>query len=314
MRRLPPLNALRAFEAAARHSSFTRAAEELRVTHGAVSRHIALLESWFGIPLFRRLTRQILLTDEARELFLEVSQSFDRIESAAAAMSHERRQSVVTVKAPPSLIMRWLMPRLSAFVAKYPRIDVRLTASLDAVNTASERHDIVVRRLPHAPPGFTSRLLLPATLMPICSPAVQRKLKLSQPDHLRQAILIKSATSPRAWSDFFEIAGIDLPKDARVLQFEQLYFCIQAAVDGLGVAIVPANLVMSDIEAGRLVFPVAGPPLPSEDYRMLVAKSGKKRMPVIRFIDWILDEGAATHRKLGNHIRSDGAANDGAAS
>lgn len=289
MRRLPSLNALRAFEEAARHSSFKKAASELSVTHGAVSRHVALLEAWLGVQLFRRLNRQVMLTEQGRALYQELEKAFDRIEMATADVAGRYQASNLSVKAPPTLLMRWLIPRLARFQSQNPAVKIKLSASLDLMNTLNEDCDLVIRRIPHAPAGMLSKDLLSAPKLLAMAPALAARY--SGPASLAKMTLIHVETSPDAWYRWFTLAGEGDLGASRSMRFEQLYYCIQAAIDGLGAILVPAALVVDEVESGRLVFPKPAPRLEGEGYKIFYAPGRDSSRSVARFMSWILEEG-----------------------
>lgn len=296
MRRLPPLNAIRVFDAAARHASFKRAANELNVTHGAVSRQIALLEEWFGAPLFRRLNRRVALTEEGWSLFTEVSPALDRIALAAAVLTQRRTSTALTVNAPPTFLMRWLIPRLPRFVRQYPTIEVRLTASIKPVEFDSGSYDLAIRRLRVIPPGLQHCSLLPEMRMPVCSPDLLSRTRITEAKDLQSQVLIHTASAPAAWPEWFEGVGCEgAVRAEHALSFEEMFYAVQAAINGLGIALVPAALVTDDIEAGRLVFPL--PLLETRDhaYRAIYKPNPEKERALAEFANWLVHEGEAAH-------------------
>ena len=200
-RLLPPLNAVRAFEAAARHRSFKHAAAELGVTHGAISRQIHLLESWLGAPvLFRRLNRGVALTPEGDALLTEVSRALDTI--SAAVRQHRQRQggpaaTSLRVNALATFSLRWLLPRLTLFRQEHPAIEVQLTTANDPVDALPEDYDVVIRGGPDTFHGFTSRPLMHERRLPVCSPALLQRLPLTAITDLAKHTLINVTTMPR---------------------------------------------------------------------------------------------------------------------
>jgi LysR family transcriptional regulator, glycine cleavage system transcriptional activator len=297
MRRAVPLNAIRVFEVAARLGSFAGAARELNVTNGAVSRQIALLEDWLGVPLFLRLNRQVSLTEEGRTLLNEVSAALDRIEIATAAVAQRRKALTLSVNATPTLTMHWLIPRLSKFNRLHPGIEVRLSASLGAVDFAAGGYDIAIRRISDAPAGLQASPILPGMQFPVCSPALVRELNLHTPRDLSRANLLHSETSPQSWPRWLEISGEKGLVAAGSLRFEQMYFTVQAALNGLGVAMAPAIMLIDDLTTNRLTIPFPSTPLPGHPYRLVspplasgAGASGKEHA-VAQFSEWIIAEG-----------------------
>jgi LysR family transcriptional regulator, glycine cleavage system transcriptional activator len=302
MVQLPPLNAVRAFEAAARHSSFKRAAEELGVTDGAVSRHIALLEARLGVSLFRRLTRQVVLTPEGAALFKEVSPALGRIAMAMAVVSRRRTSTTLLVSAPPTFTMRWLIPRLSEFLRNNPSIDVNLTTSIKPVDFVNGGYDIAVRRIREKIPGVTNLPLMPEMRIPVCSPEVMQRSNVREPADLLQQTLIHAKTSPTAWAEWLAAANVEHGPSAGALSFDEMYFSVQAASNGLGFAIAPAPLVADDVEADRLVFPFGITEDRHNHYHAVFAASPDKADAVECFSSWMMEEGnlsmAKVHRLL----------------
>ncbi len=169
-RRLPPLNALKAFEAAGRHGSFTLAAEELRVTHGAVSRHIQTLEAWLGILLFERHNRRVVLTEAGRGYLPEIGAALDRMALATARQMERSQSHVLHVNALATFTLRWLIPRLSAFQRANPLVEIRLTTSNVPLAQIIEPFDVAIRGGPETRPGFVGRQFLTERRIPVCSP------------------------------------------------------------------------------------------------------------------------------------------------
>jgi LysR family transcriptional regulator, glycine cleavage system transcriptional activator len=294
-RRLPPLNAVRAFEAAARHGSFKDAAAELGVTHGAVSRHVALLEDWLGPPaLFQRLNRRVVLTPTGGALLDEVRPALDRI--AGAARRHRDRHgeapaAVLRVNALATFSLRWLLPRLAIFRMQHPEIEVRLTTSNDPVDALQEPYDVIIRGGPDTFGGFTARLFLTERRLPVCSPTLLARCNLTDPGDLGQHTLLHVATMPRLWNDWLLVAGVAGLDPATSLTFDHFYLTVQAALDGLGVAMGPTALVADDLAAGRLVAPFPDVSLPARSYHAYVADPGSRDPAITVFCDWLEEAG-----------------------
>jgi LysR family transcriptional regulator, glycine cleavage system transcriptional activator len=248
-RRLPPLNAVRAFEAAARHASFTRAAEELRVTHGAVSPQVQLLEAWLGVPLFERLNRRVVLTEAGGAYAAEIGAALDRIALATARQAERGRPRLLHVNALATFTLRWLIPRLSGFQVAHPAIEVRLTTSNVPLAQVAEPFDVAIRGGPDSRPGHIARPFLSERRIPVCSPALLQRLPLEEPEQLRQHTLLHAATLPQVWPQWLRVAGVpDLQPQASVT-LEHFYLTLQAALDGLGVAMGPERLIADDVAA-----------------------------------------------------------------
>lgn len=297
VRRLPPLNALRAFDAAARHQSFKDAAAELGLTHGAVSYQIRQLEDWLGPPgLFERGNRRVTLTPAGRAFQGEVAAALGRVASAArrhADQAGRAGRRVLTVNALATFALRWLLPRLGDFRRSHPAIDVRLSTSSDAVDSLPERHDVVIRRGPDSFHGYVAEPFLVEHRLPVCSPAALRRHRLKRPEDLRHHTLLHAATQPRLWPDWLAMAGLRDVEPAGVLVLDHNYLALQGAIDGLGIAIGPTALVASDLAAGRLVAPFSSPLLPSRSYCAYVPEGADEDAAIRDFRAWLRRIGAA---------------------
>ncbi|HTZ77469.1 MAG TPA: transcriptional regulator GcvA [Stellaceae bacterium] len=286
-RRIPPLNSLKAFEAAGRLGSFSQAADELHVTHGAVSRHIQLLEEWLGAPLFRRFNRRVALTEAGRAYLAEIGAALDRIALATAQHLERGRGRLLRVNATATLTLRWLIPRLSSFQLANPAIEVRLTTSNEPIATVSESFDVAIRRSSVEIPGYVSTWSLPGYRIPVCSPRLLARVPLRRPQDLRRHTLLHPASGPTVWSDWLKAAGVPDLKPKQSLVFEHSYQTLQGALDGLGVATGSSVLIADDVASGRLVTPFAGPRVPAESYRAYVPRAKAKDAGIAAFCDWL---------------------------
>jgi LysR family glycine cleavage system transcriptional activator len=293
-RRLPSLAALRAFEAAARHLSFSRAAEELCVTHGAVSHQVRGLEASLGFPLFRRLHRRVVLTEAGEALFAKLRTAFDLLEMGTEQVvtTYGRRTLVVSCIA--TFSMRWLMPRLHQFQAGHADIDIRLCAPDSPVDFP--RHDIDVSiRVGRGewPDDLEAVAFLDEAFGPVCSPALLQAQPLETPDDLRHHTLLHTESRKTAWSDWLRLAGVQGVDPTSGQRFETFYFLLQAAASNFGVAIGPNTLVADDLASGRLVAPFGF--VPSELAMYVLYPRARASNPHIRaFRDWLLQTGAGT--------------------
>jgi LysR family glycine cleavage system transcriptional activator len=255
-RRLPPLKALPAFEEAAHLSSFSAAARELNLTHGAISRQMKSLETHLGVRLFRRLNRRVELTDAGAAFLPAARTALDVVEASAARLSAATRQGPLVVSCLPTFMMRWLIPRLYDFNARHPAIDIRLSASSSSVDFARDGVDVAIRiGAGPWPEGIEAQAFMSEEIGPVCSPALAKRRKLRRPSDFGQHTLLHTETRADAWSDWLarsKTAGVDAAKGQR---FEHFYFLLEAAVAGLGVAVAPRPLVMEDLKLGRLVAP-----------------------------------------------------------
>jgi LysR family glycine cleavage system transcriptional activator len=294
-RSLPPLNALRAFEAAARLGSFKDAATELGVTHGAISRHVRLLEDWLGPPaLFRRLNRLVVLTPTGAALLAETGPALDRLSAAAdrhQARSGEPPPAVLRVNALATFSLRWLLPRLAQFRAQHPEIEVRLSTSNEPVDSLNEPYDLIIRGGPDTFYGFTCHPFLMERRLPVCSPTLLERLPLKDVVDLRSHTLIHTSTLRRVWPDWLVTAGAPDLEPVASLTLDHFYLTLQAALDGLGVAMGPTALVADDLAIGRLVAPFPSVTLPTRGYHAYLPDARAGDLSAIAFCQWLEEIG-----------------------
>jgi LysR family transcriptional regulator of beta-lactamase len=246
-----PLNALRAFEASARHLSFTRAAEQLCVSQAAVSHQIKALEDRLGARLFRRLPRGLALTDEGAALAPVVAEAFDRIGATLQRFADGRYHEVLTVGVVATFATGWLMPRLERFAAAHPGVDLRLLTNNNRVDLAGEGLDLAIRYGDGAWHGIEAIPVLDAPLTLLCAPGLARGLK--RPEDLSGAMLLRSYRADE-WPLWFAAAGAQCPRITGPI-FDSSPAMAQAAAGGLGAALLPARLFEQDLAAERLVRP-----------------------------------------------------------
>ncbi len=302
-RHLPPLNALRAFEAAARHLSFAKAAEELAVTPAAVSHQIRQLEEWIGLGLFVRLTRKVALTEAGRSSLPHLTQAFDQMEEAMTRLRGRDRDRVLTLSVIPSFAGRWLVPNIEAFNKMYPDIDVRISANPAMVDFRSGDVDIGIRFGAGNYPGLKVDTLFIEQYAPLCSPDLLKgPHPLNSPADLVHHTLLhhdseyvdEPAPDWRMWLKFEGIDEIDTDRGPR---FSFADHAIQAAIGGQGVLLGRLTLAQADIDAGRLVRPF-GSAIPSKlGYFLVRPKDRKDRMRVTAFREWILLEMKSRYEK-----------------
>jgi len=308
-RRLPPLNALRAFEAAARHLSFAVAARELHVTPAAISHQIKGLEAHLGVELFRRRNRGLEPTPAARACLPRLSEGFDRIAEAVERLRAEAESASLNVSSAPSFATKWLAPRLHRFASAHPELDVRINASTRLVDlsrhdaSAAGEHslstlddaDIGIRFGTGSYPGYRVDKLFSVTVTPVCSP------RLKNPKDLRRQVLIHdnlAADDGRPlWDAWLEAAGIAGVDTARGMRFNHSALALEAAADGLGVALGMPVLAAADIAAGRLATPYALEMPIGFAYYLVCAESSFTRPDVAAFRGWIIEEARAASAK-----------------
>ena len=289
--RMPPLNALRAFELAARLGSLKAAAMEASVTHGAISRHIRLLEDWIGAPLFLRHNRRVVLTELGHAYLAEIAPAFQRIARATDDARHRRKRKLLRVNALSTFTVRWLLPRLADFRQSHPDIDVEVTTSNDSVDSAGEAADITIRGGPDTIYGYTTRVFLTETRQPVCAPALIDRLPLAEPRDLRLHTLLHTSNMARLWDEWLAVAGVPGLEVAGGLVLDHFYLTVEAAVGGLGVAMGPTALVGADLASGRLATPFPGLALPARSYCAYVPNAAHGDTRIRVFCDWLEQQG-----------------------
>ena len=302
-RRLPPLNALRAFEAAARHLNFSRAADELAVTPGAVSQQIQNLEDYVGAALFKRTPKGLLLTDAAQTALPALREAFDRLAEAASLLTAAVDGRRLTVTVAPSFAAKWLVPRLGRFEAQHPQVDVWLSAGMEVVDFASGEIDLAIRYGTGRYPGLEVVKLMSETVIPVVSPELLETNPLSEPADLANHVLLHDG-SPDAddscpdWAMWLAARGIKGVDGTRGPRFNQSSLVIEAAVGGRGVALAKRALAQADLDAGRLIAPMQIETDVDFAY-FVVHPKAKGRLPQVKaFVSWVTGEAAAHEAAL----------------
>ena len=282
-----PLNALRAFEASARHLSFTRAAQELNVTQAAVSQQVRALEERLGTPLFRRLPRGLNVTDEGRALLPVLSDAFGRIEAVLKQFEGGHFHEVLTVGVVGTFAVGWLMPRLKAFRETHPFVELRLLTHNNLVDPASEGLDFAIRFGAGIWPATHNALLLDAPLAVLCAPDIARRL--GKPFDLANEVLLRSYRADD-WTNWFDAAGLDAwTMNGPV--FDSSRLMVEAAVQGAGVALAPPRMFVRELQAGLLVRPF-DIEVKTGSYWLTWLKSRRLSPGMQLFRDWIVAEAA----------------------
>lgn len=289
-RKLPPLTALPAFDAAARHLSFTKAAEELLVTHAAVSRAIRNLEEVLGTRLFERHTRSVRLTPQGAAYVAEIGPALDRIAAATIAVSASRSAGVLTVSTSDGFAGRWLVPRLHRFHSAHPDLDVRLSTSGVHADFVRDGIDIAIRYGMGDYQGVVSEFLADEDVSPVCSPSLlEGKHPLRTPADLRHHRLIHD-NFQLGWEKWFHQVGIhDIKSDGGV-KFDSAVYAVEAAVHGEGVLLGRSALVSADLAAGRLVRPFDISLKSRWSYYVVYPEGALRQKKVKAFRDWLFAE------------------------
>lgn len=305
--RLPPLAALRAFEAAARRLNFRQAAQELFVTPGAISQQIRLLEEHVGTPLFQREGRGVTLTEAGAAALPALRLGFEKLAEAARAMRQPQRRCRATVSVPPSFAAKWLVPRLERFNQAHPDVEIWVTADMALVDFASADVDLAIRYGAGAYPSLTITRLLEETALPVCAPALLEAAPILRPSDLANHTLLHDS-GPSAhdgapdWSMWLKAHGALEVDGTRGPRFNQASLVIESAVAGRGVALAKRALAEADLSARRLIAPFADGAAPLAYGYHLVWPQGRVFTPPQRcFIDWLLAEAQSSERARADH-------------
>lgn len=307
-RRLPPLNLLRGFDAAARHLSFTRAADELHVTQGAISRQVKELELYFRQPLFVRQTRKIELTEAGRHLAQSVASLLDEFEQTCGGLTTRKERKTLTVSALPTVASAWLMPRLHALNEIHPRIELRIIASIEPADLLNDNVDVAIRvgKLPgrryerdqpridltmlRSWDRVTADELFEDRLIPVCSPELILRKKMAPADFLKFP-LIHTSTRSNAWHDWLRAHGVKTRiRSPQNLEFGHFFLSLDAARQCRGIAIVPSIVLACGEGMSRLTIPHFSEVRSAGEYYLLIHESKRSDPHVQLFRNWVLKE------------------------
>lgn len=288
---VPSLSALAAFEAAARHGSFTRAAEELNLTQGAVSRQVAHLEGVLGVSLFERVKKRVTLTAAGAAYAAEVREGLSRLAAATVStMAFRGAAGVLNLAILPTFGTRWLIPRLPRFTEAHPGITINFATKLVPFDFTREPLDAAVHFGDPVWPGARLHRLMGEEIVPVASPALIARFGLSSAADMLKAPLLQQSTRPRAWANWLEQQGLPPQRALMGPRFEQFAMVSQAAVAGLGLAIVPRFLVEEELRSGALVIPVDRSLIGQEGYYLVYPEEKANLPAVTAFRDWLLAE------------------------
>lgn len=297
-KRLPPLNALRVFDAAARHLSFTKAADELFVTQAAVSHQIKSLEDFLGLKLFRRRNRSLLLTEEGQSYYLDIKEIFTSINEATRKLQARSAKGALTVSLPPSFAIQWLVPRLSGFNAAYPGIDVRIQAVDREEDKLADDVDVAIFYGRGNWTGFRTERPYAEFLLPVCAPSLlMGENGLKVPADLANHTLLHD-TSRRDWMAYTRQLGVPQINVQQGPIFSHSAMVVQAAVHGQGIALVNNVMAQSEIEAGRLVCPFSDVLVSKNAFYLVCHDSQAELGKIAAFRQWILARAASEQEKL----------------
>jgi LysR family transcriptional regulator, glycine cleavage system transcriptional activator len=305
---LPSLSALRTFEAAGRHMSFTRAALEMHITQSAVSRQIRGLEDMLGVRLFNRADQRVTLTEVGQAYLRDISSALDRIQDSTLRLLTKHTGSMLTLATPPAFGMRWLIPRLPAFHKAHPEIMVSLLTRADVFDFAAESVDAAIHYGHDEWPGAETIRLLGDTMALVASPAylAQRK-PITEPADLRDAVLMQHMRRPTTWADWLAAAHATEINAWAGPRFEHYYMLIQAALAGLGLALIPSIIVAEEIESGRLVQPFKTGYVGEDVYCLVYPEVKRGDSNLQRLREWLVAEALASIRSsTGVMIQSHG--------
>ena len=305
LRRLPPLNALRAFEAAARSESFTRAAEELHVTQGAVSQQVKALEATLGLKLFNRERQRLAITEAGRDYLAVIRDALDRIAVGTERLVQRQTAGQLTVSTSPDFAAKWLVHRLGRFAEAHADIELRVSATTHYVDFAREDVDLAVRHGGGNWPGLDAVRLCAEQLFPVCSPklAAGRNRITKAADLLKFPLL--RLEDWQTWARWFDAAGVATPTVPGPV-LNRASMLIDAAVDGQGVALARTALAAWDLINGRLVRPIDVSLKMPNTFWIVCPKAAASLPKIARFRAWLLAEAAADTRRL-KTLRSDAA-------
>ncbi|BCW87683.1 Glycine cleavage system transcriptional activator [Alphaproteobacteria bacterium SO-S41] len=295
--RLPPFHALRAFEAAGRHLSFARAADELGVSPAAVSQHIQQMEEFAGQPLFRRLGRRVELTDAGQAALAHVAAAMASLGDAARIMRLPLRGHRVSVSVAPSFAIKWLVPRLERFKELHPDVEIWVSADMGLVDFAVADVDVAIRYGAGGYANAQAQMLLSESVVPICSPMlIEGENGLKKPEDISRFALLHDDSPDRdpscpTWPMWLMARGLDAEHARKGLRLNQSSLVVEAAMAGKGIGLAKRQLAAADIAAGRLVTPFSDSDTPINFAYWLVWRRGRSLSPGLQaFMNWIRDE------------------------
>lgn len=289
---LPPLNTLRAFDAAVRHGNLSRAAEALHVTHGAVSKQITALEAWLGTPVFERTARGLIPTEAGSVLAPVVAQAFDALADGVRRVRRAAGPATLTISVLPSFAAHWLIHRLPRFLDRHPGIDVRFFTTRRVVDLTREDVDVAIRYGRGDWPGVHAERFLEETLTPVCAPAFLERHPDRPPAGLLRYAIHSHHNDDANWRRWREAAGLPAEETPAIARYDDTAVAMQAVLGGQGVMLGRSALIRDDLASGRLVR-LSDVEVPSQEANYLVClERTRSRMAVRAFRDWLVEEAA----------------------
>ncbi|MDR2837685.1 MAG: LysR family transcriptional regulator [Azonexus sp.] len=294
-KKIPTTAALLAFDAAARHESFTRAADELALTQGAVCRQIAALEDFLGVALFRRTRRGVQLTEAGASYSRRIAPRLAAIErDTLAVMAHHGATSAIELAVVPTFATRWLLPRLSDFQKQNPDIVINMTTRTRPFLFDETEFDAAIYFGDAGWPGTEAHFLMREHSVPICSPTLPQAHADMTPAEIARLPLLQQTTRPYAWRHWFTSAGIDFPGDMTGARLELFSMLAQAAAMSMGVALIPPFLIRRELDSGELMIPCDRSFASERAYYFIIPERKAERPALGRFRQWLVAEAGAS--------------------
>jgi LysR family glycine cleavage system transcriptional activator len=289
---LPSLTSLQCFDAAARHMSFTRAARELNVTQSAVSRQILQLEEYVGRPLFRRLKQRLVLTEAGEAYARSVHDLLDKAEAATLqVMAYGSGGDTLTIALLPTFGSRWLVPRLGDFVTRYPDLQLNLVTQVKPFDFAGSDIDVAIHFGTDVWPGAVCHRMMGETIVPVAAPSLLAgRSGLVNPEDISRYTLLQHVTRPQAWQEWLHASGVHGVDGRFGPRFEQFQMVIQAAIAGLGLAVLPLFLIREELASGRLIVAIDRPVTSENAYYLVHPETKADLRRVVVFRDWLLEQ------------------------
>ncbi|MFC0667440.1 LysR substrate-binding domain-containing protein [Azotobacter chroococcum] len=291
-RKIPSTAALIAFEAAARHQSFTKAAEELALTQSAICRQIASLETFLGIELFRRTRRGVRLTEDGLSYSRRIATQLDAVERETLAVMGQQGSTSIELAVVPTFATQWLLPRLKEFQRLHPEVTVNLTTRTRPFLFADTDFDVALHCGDAGWPGTESYFLMREISVPVCSPELIAPLRQLDAQQIATLPLLQQSTRPYAWRQWFGSLGLQVEGDMSGPRYELFSMLAQAAMHGMGVALIPPMLIQRELDEERLIVPMQHTYLNANDkaYYLIIPERKVKSAALCAFHDWLVEE------------------------